>query len=273
MHAASRQALDSLRERLDEVLPSMADGAAHKALAAELKSAAGLLAEQPRLRRTLGDPATDSASRAELVRSLLGVRLGESAVDLVASGASQRWSTPWDLVDSIEILADDVLLAAAEQQGQLDSVEDELFRFERILASASQLVTALDESAIGKDRRIALLDSVLADKVNPITAELLRHAVSSSRKLSLQLAIDDLLQASAARRNRSVARVISAIELSQEQTSRLAGSLSEMYGRDISVRTAIDPAVMGGLFVRVGDEVIDGSIVSRLAAARTALAG
>jgi F-type H+-transporting ATPase subunit delta len=97
--------------------------------------------------------------------------------------------------------------------------------------------------------------------------------VSSTRKRNLQLAIDGLIEASASLRSRSVARVLTARELTSEQESRLGSALSEMYGREISVRSAIDPRVKGGLVVRVGDEVIDGSVAARLAAARAALAG
>ena len=276
IHAASRSALAALRERLNDVLetlPSSADGAGYKSLAAELYSAADLLAAQPRLRRTLGDPSTDASSRAELIGSLLTGKLGDPALQLVKAAVSQRWSSAWDLTDALEIIADETLLAAAEKQGKLDDVEDELFRFERILGNSGDLAAALDEAGVPAQRRRALLDSVLSGKVSQITAELLGHAVSSGRKRSVLLAIDDLLEASAARRARSVARVISATELTPEQTSRLGAALSRLYGREINVRTAIDPQVKGGLVVRVGDEVIDGTVSGRLEAARAALAG
>ncbi|MCW2541060.1 MAG: synthase subunit delta [Frankiales bacterium] len=273
IHAASRQALAAVRERLNSVLSGSAtDDAARQQLAAELYAAADLLAGQPRLRRTLGDSSTDASSRGELAESLLRSRVGGAALDLVSTAVQQRWSSPWDLTDSLEIAADDALLAAAEQQGVLDEVEDELFRFERILADNGDLIAALDESSVPADRRTELLRTVLEGKTSPITVELLTHAVSSGRKRSLQLAIDDLLEASAARRERSVARVISASELTSEQTSRLGESLSRIYGRPINVRTAIDPRVRGGLVIRVGDEVIDGTVATRLAAARAALA-
>jgi len=276
IHAASRSALAALRERLNDVLetlPSSADGASYKSLGAELYSAADLLAAQPRLRRTLGDPSTDASSRAELIGSLLTGKLGDPALQLVKAAVSQRWSSAWDLTDALEIIADETLLAAAEKQGKLDDVEDELFRFERILGNSGDLAAALDEAGVPAQRRRALLDSVLNGKVSQITAELLGHAVSSGRKRSLLLAIDDLLEASAARRARTVARVISATELTPEQTSRLGAALSRLYGREINVRTAIDPQVKGGLVVRVGDEVIDGTVAGRLEAARAALAG
>jgi F-type H+-transporting ATPase subunit delta len=275
IQAASRQSIATLRERLNAVLPTLASdgGATLKSFAGELYSAADLLAKQPRLRRTLADPSTDASTRADLARSLLRGRISDAAIELVANAVELRWSSPWDLPDSLEISADDALLSAAEQQGNLDEVEDELFRFERILANAGELVAVLDEAGVPAERRVTLLESVLAGKTDSITAELLSHAVSSGRKRNLQLAIDNLLEASAARRERSVARVLSATELTGEQSNRLSAALTSMYGRPISVRSAVDPAVRGGLVVRVGDEVIDGTVATRMAAARVALAG
>jgi len=275
IHAASRHALAELRERLNAVLPSLAsgDGASLETFARELYSVCDLLAGQPRLRRTLADASTNDSTRANLARTLLRGRISEGAVELVASAVELRWSSPWDLADSLEISADDALLSAAEELGQLDEVEDELFRFERILANSGELVAALDEGGVPAERRAGLLNSVLDGKVHPITSELLRHAVGSERKRNLELAIDNLLEASAARRERSVARVISASELTDEQSDRLGTALSRIYGRPINVRSAVDPDVRGGLVVRVGDEVIDGTVATRLAATRAALAG
>ncbi|HEY0167201.1 MAG TPA: F0F1 ATP synthase subunit delta [Jatrophihabitans sp.] len=287
IHAASRSALAELRERLNTVLPDLSsvlvnwipllrryeDGSRHRELADELYAAAELLSKQPRLRRALGDPSTDASARADLARSLFSGQVGDVALGLIADAVSLRWSSPWDLTDALAILGDDALLAAAEQDGQLDTVEDELFRFERILADSGELGAALDEAGVPAERRRGLLQSLLGEKVQPITAQLLEHAVTSGRRPTLTLAIDDLLQASAARRERSVARVLSATELTPAQTERLAAALTRLYGREINVRTAVDESVKGGLVVRVGDEVIDGSVASRLAAARAAFAG
>jgi F-type H+-transporting ATPase subunit delta len=278
IHGASRQSLAAVRERLNRVLAARSGDAQQSAsvnrtLADELSSVANLLGGQPRLRRTLADPATDRELRGQLVRTLLAGKIGDEALDLTSAAASQRWSQPWDLADGLQTLAEDVLLVSAEQQGRLDDVEDELFRFERILADNGELVATLDEASVPADTRIDLVRTLLDGKVNPITFELVAHAITSGRKASLQLAIDDLLEASAVRRNRSVARVISAVELTDAQNDRLGVALSEIYGRPIAVRSAIDPAVQGGLEIRVGDELIDGTIASRIQAARAALAG
>jgi F-type H+-transporting ATPase subunit delta len=118
---------------------------------------------------------------------------------------------------------------------------------------------------------VQLLDSLLRGKADTVTVELLERTVRSGRKHSMALAVDGLLTEVAWRRQRATALVRSAAPLTDEQITRLAAVLREMYGRDIDIRVVIDPAVTGGLVVRVGDEVIDGSVAGRLAAARSAL--
>jgi F-type H+-transporting ATPase subunit delta len=144
---------------------------------------------------------------------------------------------------------------------------------ERILDAQSDLSALLDESVVPADRRVRLLDRVIAGKVHPVTQALLEHAVASERKRTAVLAIDSLIEAAAARRNRSLARVISATELSDEQVSRLARALSDLYGRNVDVRYAVDPSIRGGLVVRMGDEIIDGTVAGRLTRIRGAFAG
>ena len=99
-------------------------------------------------------------------------------LDLVQAAAAERWSDPWDLVDSLETVGDEMSFAVAEKQGVLDEVEDELFRFERILDSEGRLATLLDDPNASTERRMGLLDSVVAGKVHPLTKSLLGHAVA-----------------------------------------------------------------------------------------------
>jgi F-type H+-transporting ATPase subunit delta len=273
MHAASREALTGLRGRLDGVLARFSTSDGLSALSQELYAVAEVLHGSPRLRRTLADPTTPPAGRSELASGLFGSQIGASAMQVVRDAVAERWSSPWDLVDALESIADDVLFGAAEQAGQLGNVEDELFRFERILDAHPQLAELLDDPVSAQSRRVELLSSVIGGRMNSVTQALLEHALSSRRKHTLALAIDDLREAAAVRENRSVAKVVSAVALTSAQQTRLTAALSELYGRAISVHTAVDPAVRGGLVIRIGDEIIDGSVAARLTQARSALTG
>lgn len=273
LRSASRQALDALRQQENSVFEGRVSADTLNRIAQELYAIADLLVGQPRLRRTLGDPATSAEARAALFERLISGQVSKQVLELGKAAVSLRWSSPWDLTDALEGAGDDALFAAAAKGGALEQVEDELFRLERILDANGEAAGLLDEQAVEAGRRNQLLDSLVGGKVSPVTLALLHHAVASQRKRSLVLAIDDLLETAAARQHRSIARVVSARPLSDAQEQRLAAVLTALYGRPMSVRTALDPDLKGGLVVRVGDEVIDGSIATRFAEARAAIAG
>lgn len=272
IRSATRRALDALREEENAVYEGRVSADSLASIAEELYGVAGLLTSQPRLRRVLADPATSADNRAGVAESLLSGKVAKQTLDIVQAAVRLRWSAPWDLVDALEAAADTALFAAAEKQNKLDTVEDDLFRLERILENEGDLAALLDELTVEPARRIELLDRLVAGKVLPVTLDLLHHAVSSQRKRSITLAIDDMLETAAARRDRSVARVVSAVPLTDAQEQRLAAVLTQMYGREMAVRTALDPRVRGGLVVRVRDEVIDGSVAHAFAQVRAALA-
>jgi F-type H+-transporting ATPase subunit delta len=273
IRSASRRALDELRKEEDAVFDGRISAEMLSKVAGDLYALAQLLVAQPRLRRALGDPATAPEGRVQLVESLVGDQLDAKSLRIAKAAVALRWSSAWDLTDALEGAADTALFASAEKQHKLDQVEDELFRLERILQVEGEAAALLDEFTVEPARRNELLDRLIGKKVTPITLDLLHHAVSSQRKRSITLAIDDLLEKASGRRDRSVARVTSAVPLTEAQQQRLATALTALYGRAMSVRTALDPRVQGGLVVRVGDEVIDGSIARKLASARSALAG
>ena len=305
IHAASRTALAQLRESLQEELhgrsrtsgsgpiaalahlrdtlkaqlrdepePSPDEvSAATAELAGELHQVSRLLEVQPRLRRAFGDPSTSDERRGEFARTVLTGKISDRALDLVVDAVKLRWSNPWDLTDALSIVGDEILLDSAQEAGHLDNVEDELFRFGRILRAQDDLRGLLDEQSVPAARRVGLLDDVLAHKVDPVTLGLLDQAVRSGRKRTIELAIDDLLQRTAEVRGQSMADVTSAAALTDEQEERLSAALSRMYDRTITVRTLVDPSVQGGLVVRIGNEIIDGSVAHRLAVVRAELAG
>lgn len=271
IRAASREALAELEQKANEVAgPAGVD--ALPGIATDLYEVAAVLTVQPQLRRLLGDAAATAERRTELVQRIFTGKVGAPASAIVDAAVGLRWSTPWDLTDGIELAGDRLLMDAAEQQSRLDAVEDEVFRFGRILDANDGLRSLLDEQIVPSVRRAELLRGVLSEKVDPITLQLLDQAVRTTRKRSIMLAIDDLLDQAAARRERSTAVVRTAVALTEEQVTRLVAALAELYGREIDVRAEVDPAVRGGLVIRVGDEVIDGSVAGRLAAVRAALA-
>jgi len=272
MQAASREALAGARQRLDErVADTSVNGV--RELSGELFDITGVLVRERTLRRLLTDPATTEADRTRLADAVFGGKVSDGALQTLNGLVTARWSHPADLVDAIETLARRAQLAVAEQDGSLEDVEDELFRFARVLDSEMRLRELLVDEAQPAASRVELLDGLVSGKVKPVTHELLRQAVRMPRGRSLDVVANELAELAADRRERSVARVTAAAPLTAAQEKRLAGALARIYGRAVSVQVELDPEQLGGLVIRVGDEVIDGSIATRLAQARQELSG
>jgi F-type H+-transporting ATPase subunit delta len=272
MRATSRESLSAVSGRFDEVTTDV-DIATLRQLGDELSAVAALLAGERVLRRHLADPAAAELVKAGLVDRVFQGKLSESALTLLREIVSRRWSGGSDLVDAIESLARQALLTAAEQDGTLDETEDELFRFGRLLTSEDRLRELLSDPAAPVEGRLQLLHRLLDGKAGSETLQLLVQAVRTPRGRGLDVMVAQLAELAAARRQRSVAQVTAAAPLTAEQEDRLARLLARIYGKTMSIQVVLDPEVVGGLVVRVGDEVIDGSIASRLAKAEHELPG
>lgn len=241
-------------------------------LASELFAVVDAIDGSGSLRRALTDPARPGADKATLVNRLFG-SLDSRTVDAVNAFAAGRWSHEADLAESIDDAGILALLAFAQSQESLQHVEEELFRVERLLAQERSLLVALGNRSAVKEQRLALLSDVLGGKLHQVTIALLERKVGVPRGRRLVPAINELLETAAARRQRSVANVTAAVELSAAQRARLAQILKDAYGRDMHINVAVDPEVLGGIRVQVGSEVVDGTVLSRLDEARRRLVG
>jgi F-type H+-transporting ATPase subunit delta len=270
LQAASRESLAEAESRLDSRVDS-ASVTELRTLGEELFAVMRLLDGEPGLRRHLADSSVPGERRSRLADQLFGRQLGRAALDTLSDLASARWSRPRDLVEGLEVLARRATLGVAEKDGSLAEVEDELFRFGRILDREPELTALLSDPIAPAERRVELLDQVLEGKVRPVTRALLEQTVRTPRGRSLDRAAEELSELAAARRDRYVAHVTTPVALTPAQEQRLTESLSRLYGRQMSLQIEQDPALLGGLVVRVGGEVIDGSVASRLNAAKRAL--
>jgi F-type H+-transporting ATPase subunit delta len=272
MDASSREALVQARERLAERVEG-APGQALLNLSDELFAVSRLLDGQPSLRRALSDPSAKPGDRAGLARQLLGGKISETALDVIETAARQRWSRPLDLVEATETLATEAAFDAAVARGDLDNVEDELFRFGRIVAGDQDLSRILSDRSAPAAGKAELVNRLVSQRVGPATALLLRNVLTASHVGNAEVAVERLSEAASRRRGQEVAHVTTAVALTAAQEARLSDVLGRLYGRTIGLQITVDPEVLGGLVVRVGDEVLDGSIAHRLEAAGRRLAG
>ena len=272
MRGASRDALAQALVSYES--GAGASGAESAAEVSEgLYAVAGLLDREPSLRRAFTDPASSAEARQGLADRLLGGQLAAGPLEVFRELVASRWSGPNDLREAVEVIAAQAAMHAAEAQGVLDDVEDELFRFSRLLAREPVLRAALTDPGLPVDRKSALLQDLLGTRAQPITTRLVEIAVTRPRGGSLESALEELSRLAAQRRSRYVARVRVALPLDAAQESRLASSLARMYGQQVQLHVEVDPTVIGGVEVRVGDEVLDGTVSHNLSTVRRQLAG
>lgn len=255
---------EAVREVATDRQADLADG---------LAAVADLLHGNAALRNAIADPSTPAAAKSALLGRILGGRVSAETVTVLEAAATQRWSVTRDLVDALERGSIDAVLAVAETAGQLSEVEDELFRFGRILAREPELNLALSDPATPAAAKSRLLATLLESRATPTTLRLATRIVTAPRGVPVEQALASVATQAAARRRQLLAVVTSATVLDADRVSRLEGSLQRLYGRDVRVQLDVDPSLVGGLSVRVGDEVVDGSIRHRITQARARFAG
>ncbi len=270
--SSSRDALERTRVGLDEVL---ADASAEQAvaLAVELFAVVALLDRQVRLRRVLADASSPPQARTQVVADLLAALVSPQALRVIDQVVGARWSSATDLVDGLEQLAVRAAAAGAELDGVLGEVEDELFQFGRLVRRDAALREALGDPALPGERKAEVVASLLTGRARPVTTLLAERAALAPRGHGMAARLEDFAELAAARRSRLIARVRVAVPLTSEQGERLRAALSTSYGHPIQLNVEVSPDVLGGVEVIVGDEVVDGTLATRLDAARRRLAG
>lgn len=272
MRGASRASLAAARDRLEE-LARAGSPAALSATGDGLFSVAALLEREGALRRALADPALPGRTKSDLARRLLGDQLDEQALHVLDGVVAARWSRPADLLDALDQLAATAMLIVAEAGGDLDDVEDELFRFSRIVDREPGLLMALTDQGLPLERKRQLVHALLESRARPATLRLVEEVVAHPRGRTLERALADYADLAARRRQRLLATVRVAVPLTSDQESRLAAGLAREFGRAVQLQVELDPSVLGGVHVKVGDSVLDGTVAGRLAEARRRLAG
>ena len=269
MQGVSGQSLAAVVASVDAALRAGADPAG---LGDDLFGLAAMVDSQPALRRLLTDPGVEANRKADFVRSLLHGKVAESTAEVMAVAAGRRWAAGRDLGNALEQAGVTAHVAQAERAGQLENLEDELFRFSRIVEGEPRLREALSDRRAPVSAKRTLLDGLLGGKASEPAQRLLAQAVTG-RHRSFFTAVAAYQRIAAARRNRLVATVRVAAPLNEQHRQRLAEALQGVYGHGVHLNVIVEPQLLGGARVTVGDEVIDSTLAARLADARRRLVG
>jgi F-type H+-transporting ATPase subunit delta len=264
MGSATRVALASARDALAKV-----SGKDALAAGTQLFEAARVIGGSAQLRAVLADPSVAAQDKAAVIGSVFSA-IGEPARALLGEIAASRWSTQDDLLAGIEEVG---IRAVASSAKAADSVESELFAFGAAVSSDPELELAVGSKLGSPAAKSALVTKLLAGKASPQTVAIVDHLVQQPRGRRIGELVRTAASLVADEAGLAVATVITAAPLSDAQLDRLRAGLAKSYGRDLKLNLVIDPTIIGGVRVQIGDDVIDGSVATRINDLRLQLAG
>lgn len=267
MASSTRQSLASAKEALQPLLAK-----ADLAFASELFVVSSAIAGSSQLRHLLSDPSAEVNAKAGAVQAVFAKSVSAAVLEFVTGLVALRWSKGSDLVSALEQLGVHVVATLALKANNIQQVSDELFTFEQAIETTSELQFALASKSASAESRLALVDKLLGKQASAEGTVLIRQAVSAAgkRRASLVLAGFGKLVAQVA--SQQVATISVAQTLTAAQLERLGAALAAQYGSSIKLNVELDPSVIGGIRVQIADQIIDGSVASRLNQARLSLA-
>lgn len=258
-HAARLRDLDAIADSVPGS-PELAD---------ELFSLVEVVEQQHALRRALTDPSLPREVREQLVAAVFADKVSDTARAILVAAAGMRWGAGESLVTAVERQAIRAVLTAAQEAGRLDQVEGELFGVLKLVDGHDGLQAALNDRHRTVADRAELIGGLIADRTAPETKRLAERAVGARRR-NFDLTLEWYLTVAAQLRQRDVAEVRVARPLTPEQQERLRAALIKQFGRDLTLQVTVDPEVLGGVQVKVGSDIIEGTVAGRLEAARRA---
>ena len=236
----------------------------------ELFGVASVLRAEPALRRVATDVSVLAGAKAGLVQQVFGGKVSGDVLALVTDAVGRRWTANRDLADALEHLG--VVATVNSAGSETARLSDELFTVAEVIKGNPDLRDALSDPARSAADKRALVTGLLSGKALPATISLVEQSLAGTYR-TVAVALAAFQQVAVEVHGQGVATVRVAHPLSDADRQRLTDSLSRQYDRTVHVNVVVEPDVIGGIRVEIGDDVIDGTVASRLDDARRKLAG
>jgi F-type H+-transporting ATPase subunit delta len=261
MGSATREALSASKAAVSGAKADVTTGE-------QLLSAGRVIGDSAQLLAALADPSAEAASKTAVIDALFG-SLGAAAKGLLGTVVSQRWSSGDDLLAGIEEVGFRVLARSASAT---TAIEKELFAFGSAVSSDAELELAVGSKLGSAASKSALISTLIGKKASTQTVAILDHLVQQPRGRRIAALLRSAASIVADEAGLAVATVTTASAIDDKQLTRLAAALSKSSGRELRINHVIDPSIVGGVRVQIGDEVTDGTIATKLTELRLQLA-
>lgn len=268
MRSISEAALSAAKERWNSVLKEKAGK--EQDFAGQLFALSDVIATSATVSRSLTDAARKADDRAQLASDLFSAKLDSEVSDILQYLVRQHWASDEDFFVGIEELGIETILTGADAENVLNRLEDEIYQVMRSLTDERELRTALSSDTRSVQDRSELARQAFA-RLHPLTLFLVVRAVERTSKVTLTQSLHHYMELSSKRNHHLVANVTAAVPLTDTQETRLASILTKKYGQDVSLHVSLEPEVIGGLRIHIGDDVIDGTLLKRVNDMRKAI--
>ena len=254
------------RESRDSLAPKLRDTREDAwRIGNELFTITKVLDDSIQLERALTDPSRPVADKVAVLKELLGDNAHPMTMEIMTDLVSRRWSRARDIANAVEDFGVDAMMYYADATDATLQVSIELSELHSALLNLPVVRAKLYDYQATSEARVKLFREVFSGKtLNKVTMRLAEHATCTLRRRRYLETIQWLINKFSRHMGESMVTVTTATPLKKEQIKRLVEVYSAKVGRQVHINSVVDPTVLGGMRIQVGDEVTDNTVVAQL---------
>ena len=231
----------------------------------ELFTITNALDHNIQLERALTDPSRPVEDKVAVVKTLIGDQAHPLVMEIMSDLVSRRWSRVSDIANAVEDFGVDGMMYYADYTNTTLQVSIELAELHSALLNLPVVRAKLYDATVSSEARVKLLYSLIGDAdFTKVTKRLAEHATCNLRNRRYLQTIQWLINKFSRHMGESMVTVTTATPLSKEQVEKLIAIYSAKTGHPVHINSVVDPTVMGGMRIQVGDEVTDNTVVAQL---------